>query len=289
MYNLNQFIVDTPSRCHRLSCGDSLFTVYNCRLDDKFADLWSHNNYIVYVAEGRKIWHTPHGSYDLEAGSCVFIRRGAAIVEQFLDTEFCFYLFFVSDKFIGDVLKTKATALHPSDKKYDPIIPIESSEAVHSFFKSMLPYFNAVVTPDQSLLELKFKELILTIADNKTNEELLYYFCSLLNAPQTVTLQSVMEDNFCFNLKMEHFAKLCYRSLSAYKRDFVQIYNTTPGKWLMEKRLQHAKHLLTIRGRSVSDAAFESGFENSSHFSRAFSKQFGTPPSAIKKAIAILD
>ncbi len=153
----------------------------------------------------------------------------------------------------------------------------------------MLPYFNAVVTPDQSLLELKFKELILTLADNKTNEELLCYFCSLLHAPQTVTLQSVMEDNFCFNLKMEDYAKLCYRSLSAYKRDFVQVYNTTPGKWLMEKRLQHAKHLLTIGGRSVSDAAFESGFENSSHFSRAFSKQFGTPPSAIKKAIAILD
>nr|WP_099714697.1 AraC family transcriptional regulator [uncultured Flavobacterium sp.] len=288
MYNLNQYIVDTPSRCHRLSCGDSLFTVYNCRLDDKFADLWSHNNYIVYVAEGKKIWHTPHGSYDLQAGSCVFIRRGAAIVEQFLDTEFCFYLFFVSDTFICDVLKTKSTALHQSDKKYDPIIPIESSEAVHSFFKSMLPYFNAVVPPDQSLLQLKFKELILTLADNKTNEALLCYFCSLLHAPQTVALQSVMEDNFCFNLKMEDFAKLSYRSLSAFKRDFVKVYNTSPGKWLMEKRLQHAKHLLTSGVQSVSDAAFESGFESISHFSRVFSKKFGTSPSTIKRAINIL-
>ena len=285
MYNLNQFIVDTPNRCHRLSCGDSLFTVYNCRLDDKFADLWSHNNYIVYVAEGRKIWHTSHGSYDLQAGSCVFIRRGAAIVEQFLDTEFCFYLFFISDKFICEVLKTKSTVLHPSGKTYEPIIPIESSEAVHSFFKSMLPYFNAPITPDESLLELKFKELILTLAENKTNEALLCYFCSLLHAPQKVTLQSVMEDNFCFNLKMEDFAKLSYRSLSAFKRNFVQVYSTSPGKWLMEKRLQHAKNLLTRGSQSVSDVAFESGFENISHFSRAFSKKFGTPPSAIKKAI----
>ncbi len=287
MYNLNQFIVDTPSRCHRLSCGDSLFTVYNCRLDEKLADLWSHNNYIVYVAEGRKIWHTPQGSHDLQAGSCVFIRRGAAIVEQFLDTEFCFYLFFVSDKFICDVLKTKATALHPSDKNYGPIIPIESSDAVHSFFKSMLPYFNAAVPPDQSLLELKFKELILTLADNKTNEALLCYFCSLLHAPQVVTLQSVMEANFCFNLKMDDFAKLSYRSLSAFKRDFEKVYTTSPGKWLLEKRLQHAKHLLTHGGRSINDAAFESGFESSSHFSRAFRKKYGTPPSAIRKALSI--
>ncbi len=92
-----------------------------------------------------------------------------------------------------------------------------------------------------------------------------------------------MEANFSFNLKMEDFAKLSYRSLSAFKRDFEKLYATSPGKWLLENRLQHAKHLLTRGGRTVSEAAFESGFENSSHFSRAFSKKYGTPPSAIKK------
>jgi len=242
----------------------------------------------VYVAEGRKIWHTPQGSYDLQPGSCVFIRRGAAIVEQFFETEFCFYLFFVSDEFICEVLKTKSTALHKAEKKYGPVIPIESSEAVHSFFKSMLPYFNAPQAPDQSLLQLKFRELILTLADNKANKELLCYFCALLHAPKNVSLQAVMEDNFCFNLKMEDYARLSYRSLSAFKRDFVQLFNTSPGKWLMEKRLYHARHLLTIANKSISDTAFESGFESVSHFSRAFSKQFGIPPSAIKKATAIL-
>lgn len=240
------------------------------------------------MAEGRKIWHTAQGAYDIGPGSCVFIRRGAAIVEQFLETEFCFYLFFVSDAFICEVLKTKSKPLFATEKKYNPVIPIESSEAVHSFFKSMLPYFNAPVAPDQSLLHLKFRELILTLADNDTNRELLCYFCGLLHAPQSVLLQTVMEDNFCFNLKMEDYAKLSYRSLSGFKRDFVQHYNTSPGKWLMEKRLQHARHLITVAGKSVSDAAFESGFESLSHFSRVFSKRFGTPPSAITQAGAIL-
>lgn len=288
LYNLNQFIVDTPSRCHRLSCGDELFTVYNCGLNSKFADLWSHNNYIIYVADGRKVWHTPQGAYDLQPGSCVFIRRGAAIVEQFLESEFCFYLFFVSDEFICEVLQSKTTALHRSEKKYHPVIPIESSEAVHSFFKSMLPYFNAPQVPDQSLLQLKFRELILTIAENEANEEILCYFCNLLHAPKNVSLQTVMEDNCCFNLKLEDFARLCYRSLSAFKRDFVQLYNTSPGKWLMEKRLDHAKHLLAVVGKSVSDAAFESGFESASHFSRAYTKRFGKSPSSAKRVTGIL-
>ncbi|MFT4019483.1 MAG: AraC family transcriptional regulator [Agriterribacter sp.] len=289
VFNFNEYIVDTPGICHKLSCGDALFSVYTCPLDQKSADIWSHNNYIVYVTEGRKIWHTTQGSYDLQAGSCVFIRRGAAIIEQFAGPGFCFYLFFVSDEFICEVLKTKTTALPSTEKKYYPVIHIESSEAVHAYFKSMLPYFNAPQVPDQSLLQLKFRELILLLADNKNNKELLCYFCNLLKSPQSVSLQTVMEDNFCFNLKLEDFARLSYRSLSAFKRDFEQVYNTSPGKWLIEKRLQHAKNLLTVAGKSVSDAAFESGFESSAHFSRAFSKQFGVPPSALKKQVAVLN
>jgi AraC-like DNA-binding protein len=46
----------------------------------------------------------------------------------------------------------------------------------------------------------------------------------------------------------------------------------------MEKRLNHARHLLTNLGKTVSEAAFESGFENNSHFSRAFRQRFGVTP-----------
>ena len=281
--NFNQYIAASPAQFRQLNCGDSLFTVYTCGLPDKFIDLWSHNNYIVYVASGKKIWHTAQGSFELNAGDCKFIKRGAAIVEQFFEKEFCFYLFFVSDNFICDALKTKSAPLQGTQKEIKQVIDIESSETVHSFFTSMLPYFNAPQPPDAALLHLKFTELILTIADNKANKDLLCYFCSLLHQPQAVTLQHVMETNYSFNLKLEDYARLSYRSLSAFKRDFEQLYHTTPGKWLMEKKLHHAKQLITVTGKTISEAAFESGFENSSHFSRAFRKQFGTSPSLLKK------
>ena len=94
-----------------------------------------------------------------------------------------------------------------------------------------------------------------------------------------------MEENYCFNLKLEQFAQLCNRSLSAFKRDFQKLYNTTPGKWLLEKRLNHAMHLLTNNGRTVSEASYESGFENQSHFSRVFREHFGYPPASAKQKI----
>lgn len=262
-------------------------TLFNCPLERKFADLWSHHNYIVYVVEGRKIWHTAHGSYDLQQGACVFVRKGACIVEQFFDAQFCIVLFFIPDDFICDALKNKTTPISKVGKKYGPVIPIERTETVGAFFHSMLPYFGAAKEPDATLLELKFRELILTIADNPANLEIQSYFCSLLQEPQVVSLQRIMEDNFCFNLGLGEFAQLTNRSLSAFKRDFQKQFDTTPGKWLLEKRLQHAMHLLSNMGKTVSETAFESGFENPSHFSRSFRQHFGVSPTAVRQQVSI--
>ncbi|HTN06623.1 AraC family transcriptional regulator [Agriterribacter sp.] len=287
MYNFYNTILNRPQQYRQLRCRENLITLFNCPLENNFEDAWSHHNYIVYVIEGRKIWHTAHGSYDLQKGSCVFVRKGGCIVEQFFDSPFCLVLFFVPDEFVYNVLKTKTFPILKPGRKYEPVIPISNDASVQSFFQSMLPYFESARESDPSLLELKFKELVLTIADNPDNSELLSYFCSLLQEPQTVTLQRVMEDNFCYNLKLEEFARLSNRSLSAFKRDFQKHFSSTPGKWIMEKRLSHAMHLLSHAGRSVGEASFESGFENPAHFSRAFRNQFGVSPASVKKQIAI--
>jgi AraC family transcriptional regulator, exoenzyme S synthesis regulatory protein ExsA len=75
---------------------------------------------------------------------------------------------------------------------------------------------------------------------------------------------------------------LSNRSLSAFKREFQKQFNTTPGKWLLEKRLNHAMNLLSNMAKTVGEAAFESGFENSSHFSRSFKERFGISSTAVK-------
>jgi AraC family transcriptional regulator, exoenzyme S synthesis regulatory protein ExsA len=291
MVNFYERIQTYPDYCRRFTCGDSLITVFNCPAEarlmpDKFTSMWSKYNYIFYVLEGKKIWHTAEGSYEIKQGSCVFVRKGAWILEQFFDIGFCLVLFFIPDEFVCEVLKTKSKPISSAGKKYERVMVLNTSETLDGFFASMFTYFSQTRDPDQSLLELKFKELILTLADNPLNAELLSYFCSLLHEPQAVSLQRVMDDNFCFNLKLEQYAELSNRSLSAFKRDFQKLFATTPGKWLLEKRLNHAMHLLGNMKRTVSEAAFESGFENPSHFSRSFRQHFGVAPATVKHQIS---
>ncbi|MGC3944034.1 MAG: AraC family transcriptional regulator [Chryseolinea sp.] len=283
VFNVYDTIRSAPDFYRQLRCGDSLVTLFHCSVQNKQEDVWSHCNYIVYAVDGSKVWHTAHGSYHLQTGDCLFVRKGACIVEHTSDEAPCFMFFFIPDEFIADVLKEKkSTTMSKSAKTVDLILPVENNAIVQAFFHSMMPYFGIQRTPDEALLSLKFRELILTLADSDGNDDLRGYFASLLQQPRTITLQEVMEANFCFNLKLDEFARLTARSLSAFKRDFENLYHTTPGKWLLEKRLNHSLHLLTNVKRTVREAAMECGFENPSHFSRAFKQHFGTPPTAVK-------
>jgi AraC family transcriptional regulator, exoenzyme S synthesis regulatory protein ExsA len=287
LFNLYEKVKNDPEFFRQMSCGDSLMTLFHCQVENKYQDAWSHFNFFVYVVEGREVWHTANGSYNLHKGRCVFVRKGACIAEQLFNTPSCFIFFFMPDEFICEALQSKATPVARTSKRFDPIITIDNNPMVQTFFLSMIPYFESNNAPDKALLELKFKELVLTLADNVENTDLRSYFCSLMQQPQALTLQQVMEDNFCFNLRLEEYARLSRRSLSAFKRDFQDVYETSPGKWLLEKRLNYAHHLLVNMGKTVSEAAFESGFESKSHFSRAFRQRFATTPIAVRQQAAV--
>lgn len=291
MVNFIESVLKYPDYSRQFKCGESLITVFNCPLEarlmkNRFTDLWTHNNYVFYVIDGRKIWHTAHGSYDLKKGSCVFIQKGASIIEQFFDIGFCLVLFFIPDNFICETLKSKSVPIRQEGNDYGTVMHLNTSETLETFFLSMSSYFASTKEPDRGLLELKFRELILTLADDPVNAELLTYFCSLMNEPQSISLQRTMNDNYCFNLTLEQYAQLCNRSLSAFKRDFQKVMRTTPGKWLLEKRLNHALQLLSNKDKNVNEIAFESGFENPSHFTRAFKERYQATPSAIRKTLS---
>ncbi len=288
MVNFHERVLTYPQYSRQFSCGESLITIFNCPPDarlmkTRITDLWSAQNYVFFVLEGKKVWHTAHGSYEISEGDCVLVRKGACILEQFLDIGFCLVLFFVPDEFICETLKNKSRPIPKIQEKYEPVIRLQSTDTLRTFFSSMYAYFSANASPDDALLELKFRELVLTICDNRENVQALSYFSSLISEPQSVSLERIMKDNYCFNLSLDQYAALCNRSLSAFKRDFQKQFETTPGRWLLEMRLQLAFSLLSYKGRTASEAAFESGFQNASHFSRCFRERFSDSPSSVRK------
>tara|TARA_B000000441_G_scaffold123835_1_gene100628 strand:- start:358 stop:630 length:273 start_codon:yes stop_codon:yes gene_type:complete len=90
-----------------------------------------------------------------------------------------------------------------------------------------------------------------------------------------------MNDNYKFNVSVDRFAFLTGRSLSAFKRDFENIFKTSPSKWLVQKRLEEAHFLIKEKKQKASDIYLDLGFENLSHFSYAYKKRFGHSPNKV--------
>jgi AraC-like DNA-binding protein len=67
------------------------------------------------------------------------------------------------------------------------------------------------------------------------------------------------------------------------KRSFLRAFHLATGSspiaWVIEQRIQRAAHLLRRTTRSITEIAFEVGFNDSNYFTRQFTKQTGLSPS----------
>jgi len=162
--------------------------------------------------------------------------------------------------------------------KAKKITPLIKSPLLDSFFASLLPYFELENKLPLEISKLKITEAITILRNiNKDIDSILSDF----SEPHKINIAEFMERNYMFNIPMEKFGYLTGRSLTTFKRDFKKTFNATPQKWLTEKRLELAHYQLTEKHRKPIDIFNEVGFENLSHFSYAFKKQFGQSPTEI--------
>lgn len=285
MNNLHDDIRGNPS-FNRLEIGDLLFAEYTCPLEAKLFEIWTDQDYLVHVVSGKKTWHTPNGSWTVSDGETLFFRKGAAVVEQHFETDFCVMIFFIPDSLTREVVTAHLTELGPVPRGGGAppcAIPVKSDVGLDAFFTAMKTYFSGKERPGELLLRLKLKELILGILLSRANPELSAYFRTIADSDRP-SLPAIMEANFRYRLSLEEFARLCHRSLSSFKRDFRKHFGDSPGRWLLQKRLEYAAALLRgNRDKTVTEVVFDSGFEDVSHFNRAFKSRFNLSPTAFRK------
>ncbi|TNE47017.1 MAG: AraC family transcriptional regulator [Bacteroidetes bacterium] len=282
MLNFYQIVKDNL-HFNRFQFRDTVCLEYTCPIDAEQVGIFSRNDYLVYVLSGKKTYKTVNGEWTLVPGQTLYLKKGAEVIHQYFDDAYCMLGFFLSDELIRETYaEIRGTMQLP--KSEDPhsftATPVANSEYLEGFFHSMLNYFRGKDRPPDQILVLKLKELLITLMSS--DPRLTAYFSSLTESGRP-SLQQIMEKNFCFNLRLEDYAELTHRSLSTFKRDFQQVFNESPGKWLLKRRVHHAANLIANSDLNLTQVAFESGFEDLSHFSRSFKNHMGYSPSEYKK------
>lgn len=280
MINSYDLMVAHPETFKMLSVKDMLFVHYVCPQVEQQIKAWSEYNLIGFTLNGKKIYHHSGKSWTLTKDNTLFIKKGAFIQEKYKYGGWEVITFYIPDQYLKKVFNEYRPylPLHnlPEPSK-DPMIELTIDDRIRMYFNGMLTYFNQKKSPPETLIEMKFRELLFNIFSSQSNGQLLAYV-SNLNDQFKTPLWEVMESNFMFNLSIAEYARLAQRSISTFKRDFQETYKTSPGRWLTGKRLEYAKLLLETSQKTINEVASESGFENPSHFSRVFKETYLSSP-----------
>ena len=236
-----------------------------------------------YVYSGEMVLDNGTEEIRVGKGECVFIPRDHHITlyKKTKDGErYCGIFLMFTRRFLREMYgKLEQRSLPAATPKLDAgVMKLPPTVELASLFGSMTPYFDPEVKPNDDFMNLKLQEGLLALLHiDERFAPTLFDF----NERWKIDILEFMNANYMYEFTMEELAHYTGRSLATFKRDFRKISELTPEKWLIRKRLEVAYAKLKEGGKKVTDVYAEVGFKNPSHFSTAFKKQYGIPPTAL--------
>ena len=96
-------------------------------------------------------------------------------------------------------------------------------------------------------------------------------------------MMQFIEDHFAERITLGDIAASANISKSEAIRCFQTGMQTSPLKSVKNLRLSRAKKRLLTTADTVTDIAYQSGFENCSYFDRAFKEKYGMTPRMMRR------
>lgn len=250
--------------------------------------MFLEDHLLLFVIKGKYTVRYGNQSYTVKKNEMVLLQKSIAVEyeksgekdeEYLLD----YMMFFLKEDVINEFVKM--ADLKPSYPVALVAVSVKSvNDRLISYIESLKPYFQQPDEISSGLIKIKLLELLFDVADTDEN----FYFQFLqLKRKERKSITEVIEENIFNPVSLNDLAYLSGRSLSAFKREFKEIYNTSPLHYIRNRRLDKAKELLTHTSLSVTDVCFSTGFENASHFSKVFKERFGISPSLLKKPLRL--
>ncbi|NKF49954.1 helix-turn-helix transcriptional regulator [Shewanella sp. WXL01] len=130
-----------------------------------------------------------------------------------------------------------------------------------------------------SLLAIHYIQNYSNYADLQTQQN----DASKFDQAQISKIDAYIDANISEAITVDDLAELLNCSKFYFLREFKKLMGNTPYQYLMSKRLELAKQMLGNNNASISIVGQEVGFNDQSHFTRAFKSQFGITPNQFLK------
>jgi AraC-like DNA-binding protein len=259
--------------------------LYTCAFDKAHTyEQFVPEHLLAYQISGQTEIYHQMGEMVLEEGQFLLARRNQfakSIKVTAADKEYqCISVLLTNDRLQQYALENDILCEKTYNGKKN--ILLEPDAMLKGYFLSVIPYTSSDKPLSKKLTSIKVNEAITLVLEMRPD---LKSFLFDFSDPNQLSLEEFMLKNFHYNAPLEHFAKLSGRSLTTFKREFINIFKTSPGTWLKDKRLSEAYYLIKKKSRKPKDIYLRLGFENLSHFYTSFKQKYGITPAEINPKI----
>jgi AraC family transcriptional regulator len=179
------------------------------------------------------------------------------------------------------------TTVHVSRVALGEVLHLGASELIHERFAFRDPFVASCV--DSLLREARLPDRWTPRFVSAVTEALLLHLlrrspvddrASRAPSPETriADLRSQIELNLAGDLSLEALASQAGLSRAHFARSFRHLVGESPHRYVMARRIERTKHLLSVSHLALSEIAQEAGFCSQSHFTRAFRASLGQTP-----------
>lgn len=250
--------------------------------DELFKDVYFSANSLYYVQAGSAILYCGKDEVILKTGEMALIKQHSKIdIQKIKDKkqnkDFKSVIFYLFPDFITEFLKNKKESKSKTVNSQKSIIQLGKKAQLKEFSESLLPLFNNSKSEKTVIKAKTFEALNVLLLHDKNIAAFLF----ANGKPVKIDLYEFMLNNILYDYSTKDLAQLTGRSLSAFKRDFGEIFNTSPHNWILSKKIDYAEELLKTGSLKAKDIYHLLSFKELSHFSAAFKKLKGVSPSQI--------
>jgi len=235
---------------------------------------------IGYYYSGKGKCYIADKSYSIKAGNIVFIQAGQMhYVEAVPDDP----LKSASIYFMPELV------YHPGSNPYEAnyLLPFSSTESkefpvlqeqdLEISVSNILYMMQKELTDQTEFYQLSLKNQLcqilvavlktMKVYDTPTGAQI-----PMNRIKRLTTVFERIHQDFAEEIPLNHLAELASMSQSYFCRYFKQVTGLTPVNYILRFRIEKAKEMLVNTDFSITEIAFQTGFNSSSYFDRIFQR-----------------
>jgi AraC-like DNA-binding protein len=137
--------------------------------------------------------------------------------------------------------------------------------------------------PDKEIMmDLGISELIIKLLRQQGRDVLLSYCQNMPDASGMSAVINYIEQHYTMPLDADQLAGIACMSRSRLYAEFKKHLDCSPGEFQQQIKLKNAADDIRL-GRTITQACFDNGFNDLSHFSRRFTRFYGVSPRQFKQ------